>query len=121
MPILDIEIVATEGGSLPPADDIAAEVAAAMGWRPAGTWVRLRRLPAADYGEGATPHPHPVFVSVLHRRLPDEAALADEAARLAACVGAACGRQPEHTHVLYLPEGAGRIAFGGHLPERDDD
>jgi hypothetical protein len=32
---------------------------------------------------------------------------------LARSVAEACGRPAENVHVLVLPEGAGRVAFGG--------
>jgi hypothetical protein len=61
---------------------------------------------------------HPVFVTVLKSRLPDSDELEQEAARLAAAVARICGRPAENVHILYLPEGSGRVAFGGKIIRR---
>lgn len=122
MPILDIEMVVAPGemipaGIAPAVADAAAEIFDA----PAGTtWAKFHTLPAADYAEngiGAAETPAPVFVRVLKRDLPETGAMRIEAARLAASVAKVCGRPVENVHILYEPPGAGRVAFGGKLPD----
>jgi len=120
MPILDIEIV------LRPDEDLAPGLAAAIadrcgevfGLPPGSTWVKVHSLPRGHYAEnGGGPHAGggPVFVSVLKARLPAPDALRVEVARLSAAVAEATGRPVENVHIAYLPEGAGRVAFGGEL------
>ena len=118
MPILDVEIVTGE-----PLDTaVAAELADAAGQvfasPPAGPWVRVRPLPSHLYSENAvrTPDgPRPVFVTVLKAQRPTGAALDDEVRALTEAVARICRRAPEEVHVLYEPDGAGRIAFGGRV------
>jgi hypothetical protein len=123
MPILEIEIVTRPGEVLPPgiASEIADRAGEIFASTPGGTWVRLRALPDASYAENGGGPPlgvHPVFVTVLKSRLPDSDELEQEAARLAAAVARICGRPAENVHILYLPEGSGRVAFGGKIIRR---
>ena len=90
---------------------------------PAGeTWVRLRRLTTTFYAEsggGPLAGVPPVFVQVLQARLPDETALARQAAALGAAIAEVCGRPADRVHVVFSPAGVGRIAFGGRLLRGD--
>jgi phenylpyruvate tautomerase PptA (4-oxalocrotonate tautomerase family) len=120
MPVLDVEVVVQPDEILP--GDLAGRIAAGagevFGAAPGTTWVKLHRLPAADYAENGTEPDagvHPVFVTVLKARLPEPAALQVEVTALTQVIAAACGRPPENVHVLYQPAGAGRVAFGGRL------
>lgn len=119
MPILEVEIVLQTSEVLPPglARELADQAASIFGAGPGTTWVRLRALPAHDYAEngGSPSGVSPVFVSVLKRSLLPLEERRVEAARLAASIAALCGRPLENVHILYLPEGAGRMAFGGQL------
>jgi phenylpyruvate tautomerase PptA (4-oxalocrotonate tautomerase family) len=124
MPILDVEVVLRPGETLDPqlAGQIADRAASIFDAAPGGTWVKLRGLPSQQYAEDSGGPPsgvYPVFVSVLKARQPSPAAMAAEAARLAAAVARVCGRPQENVHVLYLPDAAGRIAFGGKLLAKD--
>jgi phenylpyruvate tautomerase PptA (4-oxalocrotonate tautomerase family) len=122
VPILDVEVVGplaarTRGG-------LAARIADAAGAifeaPPTHTWVRLRFLPRARYGEsggGPPPGAKPVFVSVLKRRRPARRALAREIEALTRAVARETGRSAENVHVIYRPPAGGRAAFGGHLVE----
>jgi hypothetical protein len=58
---------------------------------------------------------YPVFVSVLKARLPSLGRLALEVAELTRAVAAVCHRPAENVHVVYQPEAAGRVSFGGRL------
>lgn len=120
MPILEVELVMDKGEPLKPG--LARELADAAGdvlGTPAGrTWVRLRTLPKERYAESRTDvskDVRPVFVTVLKSRLGAAKELKEEAAKLCAALARACGRPPENVHILYLPEAAGRMSFGGEL------
>jgi phenylpyruvate tautomerase PptA (4-oxalocrotonate tautomerase family) len=119
MPILDVEVV----GDVPPmvreglAQRLADAAGEALASRPQGTWVKLRFLDPPAYAEngGAAGGVRPVFVRVLQHTPPSGEARAEEAARLTRAVARACGREPEHVHLLYEAAARGRIAFGGEL------
>lgn len=120
MPIVDVELVEDAGGT-PQVDlqllaDALGEVFASQ---PGGTWVRARTLPRRYYAENGGPLPpevRPTFVSVLHGRWPpSQEEVAQQARQIAETVAEVLNRPVENVHVLYLPEGAGRIAFGGKL------
>ena len=121
MPILDIEIVQTDGAPPPDAaltQALAAAAGRALATQPGRTWVRLRTLPAAQYAENEyalAPDELPVFASLLHAHPPEGTALADEVAALTQALAACIGRDARHVHVQYTPAAAGRQAFGGVL------
>jgi len=120
MPILEVEVVVEPGEDL--AGDLAGRLADAASKvfesAPGATWVRLRPLPESNYAENEGGPPdgvRPVFVTVLKRRLPDPDERADECRALTQKLAAILDRPPENVHLLYLPEGAGRVSFGGRL------
>ncbi len=119
MPILNVEIVTRPDETLPP--DLAAQLADRTGEifhsKPGGTWVKVTFIASQNYAENLSPAGslYPVFVSVLKAALPALQALQAEAAQLAAAVAQVCSRPQENVHILYLPEGTGRVAFGGSL------
>ena len=120
MPILDVEVVLGPGESLRPelARELADGVAEVFSAPPGTTWVKLRAVPAEHYAENETAHPNdarPVFVSVLRAKLSPLNERLQEAPRLSEAVARICRRSPENVHILYLPEGAGRVAFGGRI------
>jgi phenylpyruvate tautomerase PptA (4-oxalocrotonate tautomerase family) len=121
VPILDIELVQSNGRVPPPASlarALADAVGGVFGSLPGHTWVRLRVLPASQYAENdATlgPDQLPAFVTVLHAWPPEGEALAGEVAALTQALATGLGRAPERVHVQYAPAGAGRQAFGGKL------
>ena len=123
MPILDVEIVQPEGEPVDPA--LAAKIADAAGAvfdsAPMQTWVRLRALPSSQYAENGGGPPRevaPVFVTVLKAALPPPDARQEEVRQLTQRIAVVCQRPAEDVHVLYLPDGAGRAAFGGKLVQR---
>lgn len=124
MPVLEVEITLPAGEEIEAG--LAAKLADAAGevfGTPRGrTWVRLRTLPLERYAEngadGAPAGIRPVFVSVLLARLPDLPERKTMARKLAEATAAACGRPVENVHVLFQPEGVGRVAFGGEPPFR---
>ena len=120
MPILDVEIVIRPGETLN--HDLVTELANRAGdifVAPSGsTWVKLRTLSHENYAENGGNSPidfFPVFVSVLTARLPAADKMQIEVAKLTAAIAQACGRPEENVHIIYLPEGAGRVSFGGKL------
>ena len=122
MPILDIERVLPEGAdSAPPglAQALADAVGRVFGSAPGRTWVRLRALPAAAYAENdaaALPNDAlPVFVTVLHARVPEGPALASQVSALTHAIAVVLGCDAQRVHVQIAPAGAGRQAFGGRL------
>ena len=117
MPILEVEIV---GRPEDFAEELAQRVANAAGevfaTAPGRTWIKLRFLSPACYAENHSVNaPMPIFVSILKFRHAEDADRAAEAMRLTAAVAQTCGRAVEHVHLVYQPEGAGRVSFGGTL------
>jgi phenylpyruvate tautomerase PptA (4-oxalocrotonate tautomerase family) len=124
MPILDIEIVIRPGETLD--HKLAVELANRAGEifaaPPGSTWVKLRTLSHENYAESGGNSPvdfFPVFVSVLTARLPVPDKMQIEVAKLTAAIARACDRPEENVHIVYLPEGAGRVSFGGKIISRD--
>ncbi len=120
MPILEVEIVTSHGESLPPglAQQLADAAGDILGTPSGRTWCRLRVLPSDQYAENRTAVPkdiQPVFVTVLKSRVGSPGELKGETAKLCEALAKACGRPKENVHILYLPEAAGRMSFGGEL------
>lgn len=120
MPIVNVEVVVGPGEFLAP--DLAARLADRAGsifQSPAGgTWVTVRALSLQHYAEsGGGPESgvRPVFVTVLKAERGSNEALAAEAKALTTAVAEACGRPAENVHVVYQPDGVGRVAFGGRM------
>jgi hypothetical protein len=58
----------------------------------------------------------PVLVEILKGSLPkDLDELEAEASELTRKFAEICGRSIENVHIIYAPEGAGRVVFGGKL------
>jgi len=120
MPILDIEIVASDSSPGLPADltQSLADAAAQVFSTPQGTvWVKIRVIPSVQYAEdnGTPAGVYPVFVTVLKSRVPEGSALEDEIARLTQAIAKALDRPESNVHIFYQLDGAGRVAFGGKL------
>ena len=119
MPIVDVEIVLRPTETL--REGLALELADRIGkvfGAPTGTtWVKVHGLSSSQYAEsGGTPEEvYPVFVSVLKSKLPLPEEMQVEVDGLTAVIAQTCQRPKENIHVLYLPEGRGRIAFGGEI------
>lgn len=125
MPILTVEIIAFPGEAPDPslASSIAERAAEVFGSPPGGTWVKVHRIAREDYAEngGVPANLSPVFVSIFKAKLPLPDALQTEATQLAESVAQICNRSRESVHILYLPEGEGRIAFGGRLLQKHQE
>lgn len=121
MPIFHVELA----GAPPPdlARTLADELGALMGSPPGHTWVRVLASDLRDYAENqvggaASEPPRTVFVRLILRALPEEAALAERARAIAEVVAEATHRAIDDVHVYFDPAAAGRIAFGGALVPR---
>lgn len=119
MPILTIEIVLKPNESNPSglAKQIADKAGVIFNSGPAQTWVKLREIKAEQYAENGVAEQEyfPVFVSVLKAELPSSEDMETEVKELTQTIGEICHRSPENVHIVYLPPGRGRVAFGGRL------
>ena len=116
MPILTIEIVPRADEILPGdlARNLAFQAAEIFGSRPGGTWVKI--ITIAQYAENQSDESFfPIFVRVLHSRLPDEAEMAQQITDLTMKIAEETRRPPENIHIIYEPPGVNRVAFGGNL------
>ena len=119
MPIVDIEIL------LKPDETLASEMVSALADRLGmifgspknGTWVKVHQIAAHHYAEnqGKEQEVYPIFVSVLKSRLPAGDEMQKEVDAISDMVAQICHRPPSLVHVIYQPEGKGRIAFGGKV------
>lgn len=128
MPIVDVEIVRQEDDRDDASRDselvrrLANVIGEVFASPPRRTWVRLRTLSAHCYAENnddTDPNKRtlPVFITVLKAVRPDGESLRREVRELTERVAELCERPAANVHVLYLPDAAGRIAFGGRLVE----
>ena len=121
MPIIELELVIDGeaeklGSEL--IQRLADQIGDYLGSDTAGTWVRVRYLDRSHYAENRSRVPDsvkPAFVSIMQYQLPDEDDLVEGARRLAALTAGCIGRPLENTHVIFEPDGRGRVAFGGEL------
>src|SRR5688572_29820360 len=116
MPILDVEIVLKPGEVIVvgTAREIADAAAESFGAGPGSTWVKMRGIDPAHYAENGTDPSgtaYPVFISILKSKLPPPDDLRHEVERLAPALAAICNRPPENVHLIYFPDGTGRVAF----------
>lgn len=127
MPIVTVQCVHdSESGSYPKetVQLLCDELGRLFGSEPGTTWVKMQYLANSHYAENAVElngRTRPTFVEVLKRSLDEEEVLVKEAIDIAAMVGRILGRPGENVHVIYRPEGAGRVAFGGNLVRRQSD
>jgi phenylpyruvate tautomerase PptA (4-oxalocrotonate tautomerase family) len=120
MPILDVEVVASDSTPGLPADlaqSLADEAARVFGGPQGTVWVKLRIIPSAHYAEdnGKPEGVYPIFVTVLKSWVPEGSALENEISRLTRVIAKVLNRPEENIHIFYQPDGAGRVAFGGRL------
>jgi phenylpyruvate tautomerase PptA (4-oxalocrotonate tautomerase family) len=120
VPILEVEVVLRDGEVVDPraAARIADAAASVFGAPSGNTWVRLRTLLSSAYAEdagGPTDGVFPVFVSVLKARCGGPGETACEAERLTRAIAPILKRLPGNVHIVYQPDGTGRVSFGGRL------
>ena len=120
MPLLEVEVVLKDSEvlDLRAAARIAEAAASVFGAPPGNTWVRMKTLLPTAYADDAGGPPDgvfPVFVSVVKARYGSVGERTSEAERLTRAIAPILKRPPENVHILYEPDGAGRVAFGGRL------
>ena len=119
MPIVEIEITRKQNESIP--NDLAASLANELGAilnSPDGTtWVKLHELQESHYAENnvSQNNIHPVFINIIKSVLPETSVLEKEVIQITKIVAKLCNRPPENIHIIYEPEGRGRVSFGGKL------
>ncbi len=121
MPIVTIQIVDNPSNSGPSAKGIQKltdELGGIFKSDAGTTWVKIQHINHGHYAENKIrpdSRARPIFVEVLKRTLEERPLLRKEAQQIATVVANELSRPVENVHVLYLPEGDGRIAFGGNL------
>ena len=119
MPIVDIEIVIRANEAIPEGmvSELADELGEILHSSRGKTWVKVHLLAADQYAEngGRPGGVFPVFVMVMKSELPSFEEMQNEVARITGVVAQICGRPSENVHVIYQPEGKGRVAFGGKI------
>jgi len=121
LPIVTIQIVTSSNDDTYSATDVARlsdSLGSIFNSEPGSTWLKLEYLDRTLYAENETELDsdiQPTFVEVLKRSLPDQDMLTTEAREIAAAVAHTLSRPVENVHIIYLPSGEGRIAFGGKL------
>ncbi len=127
MPIVTIEIVGSDerdGYSSAQIQELSDQLGEIFDSDPGHTWVKLNYLKLDHYAENrtlASSLHKPTFVEVLKHALPNQETLAVEAQQISEKVAQVLSRPRENVHVIYLPAGEGRIAFGGKLLVRTDE
>ncbi len=121
MPIVTIQIVASKSEntySVAQVEKLSDDLGAIFNSEPGGTWVKLEYLDRSQYSENEVRPDssiQPTFVEVLKRTLPNQDTLAVEAHQIAAKIADVLSRPLDNVHIIYLPPGEGRVAFGGKL------
>jgi phenylpyruvate tautomerase PptA (4-oxalocrotonate tautomerase family) len=119
MPIVEIEIVLKPNeiiqGEI--VEELAEQLSEIFGSPKGTTWVKVRGLTHDHYAEnGGTPDGvFPVFVSVLKSISQTSEEMQNEVERITGAVAQICRRPSGNVHVIYQPDGRGRVAFGGKL------
>jgi phenylpyruvate tautomerase PptA (4-oxalocrotonate tautomerase family) len=117
MPVVDITLIGEAPFTDTASAGLAQAIGQALGAAEGSVWVTLTRRPSADYAEnGPLPEPPPVFVRVLGGG-DDRSTRAAQARAIAGAVAAKLSRPIEHVHVIFEPDAAGRVYFGGR-PDR---
>lgn len=120
MPIVEVELVTDDAPEPGLAPTLADEIGRSLGAPDGETWVRLRVIDRRAYGESGGPlaaNVEPVFVTVIAHRRPQGEELAAAIRDLTNAVAKTTRRPSAHVHVVFEPDGAGRVAFGGRLVE----
>lgn len=116
MPIVDVEIVLKPDQTISDemASQLADELGTIFGSSKNGTWVKVYGITDRLYAEngGKPADVYPVFVSVLKASLPASEEIQREIDAIVEAVAKICRRDSAYVHVIYQPEGKGRVAFG---------
>lgn len=120
MPILNVDVVVGENETLDPAlpRKLADAAGETFGTSPGQTWVKVNAVTRDQYDEqgGLDSAVSPVIAEVLKGQIQDDLdALEAEARELTSKFAEILGRPAENVHIIYAPEGIGRVVFGGKL------
>jgi len=118
MPLVDVAIVLRPQESLRAtlARELADRIGEVLDSSPGSTWVTVRAIPADQFAENhaeSAAEVRPVFVTILKSKLPPRDLLQREVSALTPAIARVCGRPEQHVHIIYQPDGMGRVAFGG--------
>lgn len=118
MPIIDIEFIGQT--DLSNDTQLTQKLVNALGKvfkSPTGqTWVKIRFLPDAHYAENeSTAQSKPVFVTVLMQHLPEINRRKRLAIAISEAVASVTQLPIKSVHLIFHPQGAERVAFGGEL------
>ena len=121
MPIIRLELVIrgdSERVGRETLQDLADELGEYFQTDRASTWVKVDYVPFEQYAENQAElgrDVKPTLVYLLKYRIPPQDRLAQEAKDLARIVAKHLQRPEENTHLIFEPDGKGRVAFGGEL------
>ena len=119
MPLVDIEITLKQHETLPKnlASALAVELGAIFNSPDGATWVKLYKLPVSHYAENSRSQEdtYPVFVKIIKSELPEKIKLEQEVGQITNAIANICNRPAENIHIIYEPEGRGRVSFGGKI------
>lgn len=119
MPIVDVEIVLKPEETLreKTVSELADQLGEIFGSSKNGTWLKVHGIPSNHYAEngGKEEGVYPIFVSVLKSKLPHPDEMQKEVDAITGAVATTCNRSASLVHIIYLPEGKGRVAFGGKI------
>jgi len=119
MPIVEIEIILKPDEIIHSemVEELANQLGEIFGSPKRTTWVKVYALERDNYAEngGALDGVFPIFISVLKSKLPATEEMQKEVEKITGAVAQICGRPSGNVHVIYLPEGRERVAFGGKL------
>jgi len=117
MPIVEIEIVLKPNETIQGeiVEELAEQLGEIFGSPKGTTWVKVYALERDHYAEngGSPDGVFPVFISVLKSNLPTKDEMQKEVEMITGAVAQICGRPSGNVHIIYLPEGRGRVSFGG--------
>ncbi len=120
VPMVEVELVSDDEPAPGMADLLADQIGLALRAAEGSTWVRLRVLRPDHYGESGGSFGDsvkPVFVTVTSRRQPAREQFADVVEQITSAVARTTGHPRQNVHVIFAPDAAGRVAFGGRVVE----
>jgi phenylpyruvate tautomerase PptA (4-oxalocrotonate tautomerase family) len=119
MPIVDVEIVLKPDEIIPDkmVSELADQLGEIFGSSKNGTWIKVHRISRFHYAEngGNEEEVYPIFVSVLKSKLSNPEDMQNEVEAITGAVAQVFNRPSSYVHVIYQPEGKGRVAFGGKI------
>jgi phenylpyruvate tautomerase PptA (4-oxalocrotonate tautomerase family) len=120
VPMVEVELISNEEPGPGLADLLADQIGLALQAAEGSTWVRLRVVRRDHYGESGGPlgdSVKPVFVTITSRHQPAREQFAEVVEQITSAVARATGHPRQNVHVIFAPDAAGRVAFGGHVVE----